>query len=437
MKTHRLLLGLTFLFFASLISSCTKFDRPAEASIDAQSLEFDNTLLTRQFTIMNMGDAYLDFSIYTNSSWVTINYANSSLSHAQANIVSVTVNPNELQGYGVYNGSVFVQSNGGNFSIPITFYYNQPAGAQLGLDLDYLKLDANTSQEFFTIYNDGIEALSFTLQEDASWLQLSQLVGNVAPSGEQKVYVNVDRTNLASGVYSAEIAITSNGGDAILNVDLNVEVYSVTVFNPVYTPIEITATGFDPKVIEVGDRVSFVYDNNPGSFNYTASTKGQTTNGTQLGVEILWAENIDVSNLESPTFNLNVSADYFFMAVKNTGNYYLNMWSVNYGNSYQIDDDFTIPNDGVEYRVAYYDAFTDTDIYARLYGTNSDVKWSQGYEFVFPWTENQYILLENNFKSSPLIRPNVKSTNAATGEMIRFIKPIDKPKGSIDLYNLK
>jgi len=179
------------------------------------------------------------------------------------------------------------------------------------------------------------------------------------------------------------------------------------------------------------------YNNNPLSFQYSASTIGETDNGDPLGVRILWDETIDVSAYDAPTFNLNVSADYFFMAVKNSGNYYLDLWSVNYGTDYQVDDDFFIPNDGVEYGVAYYDAFTDTDIYARLSGTSDDVVWRQGIEFLFPWTDNQYILLENNFKKSAVARPNLKASSKVPSKVNQFVKPIEKPKGSIDLYNKK
>ena len=102
---------------------------------------------------------------------------------------------------------------------------------------------------------------------------------------------------------------------------------------------------------------------------------------------------------------------------------------------YQIDENFYIPNDGYEYGVAYYDAFEDTDIYARLSGTSDDVKWSQGVEFVFPWTDNQYILLENNFKKSEAKRLSFKNLGKAKSAVTTFKRPTSKPKGSIDLYN--
>jgi len=218
---------------------------------------------------------------------------------------------------------------------------------------------------------------------------------------------------------------------------MDIAVYSITFFNPVYTPIQIMATGFNTIQIEPGERHHFLFADNPLSFSYTAKTTGETDDGLQLGLEILWEEMIDVSEYQSPTFNLNVNADYFFMAIINTGNYDLDMWSVNYGNDFQIDDDFVIPNDGGEYGVAYYDAFEDTDIYARLAGTNEDVVWRQGIEFVFPWIENQYVILENNFKKSALVRSELKSRSSVTSHVKQFKKSIKKSKGSIDLYNKK
>jgi len=438
MKTLKIILGLS-LFISALLftSACSKLDRPAELSIDVQTLEFNNDVLTRKFNIVNIGDELLHVEISANKEWVTVIGNNANLGHAATSIVSVQIHPEFFQEYGQYTASLSVQSNGGNFVVPIVVDYTQSAMPILAMDLDYLKFAKNSTGDYFTLYNDGTEALNFLLQSDASWLQFSPEVGTISSGSEQRINVTVDRTGLYGGVYAAEISITSNGGNAILNVDMDVNVYSITFFNPVYTPIEIQSPAFDPAIIDPGERFSYVFNNNPLSFQYSASTIGETDNGDPLGVRILWDETIDVSAYDAPTFNLNVSADYFFMAVKNSGNYYLDLWSVNYGTDYQVDDDFFIPNDGVEYGVAYYDAFTDTDIYARLSGTSDDVVWRQGIEFLFPWTDNQYILLENNFKKSAVARPNLKASSKVPSKVNQFVKPIEKPKGSIDLYNKK
>lgn len=437
MKTRKILLGFLFLFTLGLFSSCDKYDRPAELSIDIQDLEFDNTILTRMFNIVNMGDDLLSVEAVADKDWISVVGSGVTLSHAQSSVITVHVDTDFFQEFGIYSANLFVKSNGGTFVVPIKVYYFQSAEPLLALDLDYLKFSSSTSQDHFTLYNDGFEDLNFLLQTEASWVSLSQEVGIILPDGEQRIYVGVDRTGFASGMYSAEISVTSSGGDAIIDLDMDVAIYSVTFFNPVFTPIEILTSEFDPVIIESGERFSFLFVDNPLTFSYSALTRGVTDDGTPLGVDILWDEEIDVSGLDSPTFNLNISSDYFYMAVKNTGNYYLDLWSVNYGTDYQVDDDFYIPNNGLEYGVAYYDAFEDTDIYARLSGTSDDVKWSQGVEFVFPWTENQAILLENNFKKSAVVRMGLKSTSAQQLQVKPFKRSIPKSKGSIDLYNKK
>ena len=435
MKTQKITLGFLFLLTLVFFSSCTKYDRPAELSVDAQSLEFDNYTLNRKFNIVNMGDELLSVAAYSDEEWVTVIGGDVRLSHAQSTIVSIQINPEFFEEYGVYSANLFLQSNGGNYTIPISVYYYQSEEPQLAVDLDYLKFTSNTTQNYFTIYNDGVGDMNFLLDTDASWVQFSQNIGTIAQDEEQRIYVDVDRAGLDAGIYSTEINIISNGGNTIIDLDMDVAVYSITFFNPVFTTIEILSPEFDPVQIEAGEHYSFLFTDNPASFVYTASTQGVTDSGTPLGINILWDEEIDVSGYDSPTFNLNISADYFFLAVKNTGNYYLDLWSINYGNDFQIDDDFSIPNDAMEYGVAYYDAFEDTDIYARLSGTAYDVKWSQGVEFVFPWTENQSVLLENNFKKSTLIRDNLKSSSTKSLMVKPFKRSVTKPKGSIDLYN--
>jgi hypothetical protein len=437
MKTRKILLGFLFLLTLGLFSSCDKYDRPAELSIDAQTLEFNNTILTRMFNIVNMGDDLLSVEAVGDKEWISVLGSGVTLSHAQSSVITVHVDTDFFQEFGTYSANLRVTSNGGSFSVPIRVYYFQPDMPKLALDLDYLKFSSTATQDYFTLYNDGAEELDFELQSEVSWLQLTPEIGTISGGVEQRIYVDVDRTGLASGMYAAEINVISNGGDAIVDLDMDVAVYSVTFFNPVYSPIQILTSQFDPVVIEAGERFSFLFKDNPSIFAYSASTRGTTDDGTSLGVEILWEEEINVSSEDSPTYNLNISSDYFFLAVKNTGNYYLDLWSVNYDTDYQIDDDFYIPNDGVEYGVAYYDAFEDTDIYARLSGTSDDVRWSQGIEFVFPWTENQYILLENNFKKSALVRKGLKSASEQQLIVRPFKKAIPKSKGSIDLYNKK
>ena len=435
MKTQKITFGFLLLMTIGILTSCTKFDRPAELSIDTQVLEFNKDVLVKKFSIVNAGDAPLTVMASSNKPWVNILNADVTLSYAQTSTATVTINPAYFQEYGVYYAYLYLKSNGGNFTIPIEVYYLQDAAPQLAIDLDYLKFSTNATKDYITIYNDGAQMLNFTLKSEASWLLLSQKSGSVIPNGEKRINIEVNRLGLTSGFYSTKINITSNGGSAQVDIDMDVLIYSITFFNPVYTPILIKTPGFDNKVIDIGGRHTYIFPKNPTTFAYTASTKGQTGDGKQLGVEIKWAESINVSSFQSPIFNLNVNADYFFMAVKNTGNRYLELWSVNYGNSFQIDDDFFIPNDGVEYGVAYYDAFDDTDIYARLRGTTYDVKWSNGIEFIFPWKDNQYILLENNFKKIDAVRANLKSSSESKSKVQPFVKPIQKDKGSIDLYN--
>jgi hypothetical protein len=435
MKTQKTILGLLFLLVVSFFSSCTKYDRPAELSIDAQKLEFNTTVLNRKFNLVNKGDGLLVVEVVSDKDWATVVGSGVSLQHAQSAIISVQIHPEFFQDYGVYTANLQVNSNGGNFVVPIIVYYSSADGPQLATDSDYLKFASQATQDYFTLYNDGAQTLTYSISTEASWMQFSKVSGSILPNSEERIDVLVDRTGLDAGSYAADINIDSDGGSAVVATDLDVAVYSVTFFNPVYTPISINVPGFDTVQIQAGGRYSYLFDTKPDSFSYAATTNGRTTTGDTLGVVIRWNETIDLTNLDSPTFNLNVNSDYFFMAVKNTGNYYLELWSVNYGNDYQIDENFYIPNDGYEYGVAYYDAFEDTDIYARLSGTSDDVKWSQGVEFVFPWTDNQYILLENNFKKSQTKRENLKNSVKAKAALTTFMRPTSKPKGSIDLYN--
>jgi len=85
--------------------------------------------------------------------------------------------------------------------------------------------------------------------------------------------------------------------------------------------------------------------------------------------------------------------------VINYGVHDLNKWSINYNTNYQFDENVYIANDNQVHYFGYYDALNNSNVYARMVGTSNDAVWENGYEFNFPWTLNQSILLESSLKT--------------------------------------
>jgi len=409
-----LLLAVTVFF-----SSCKKDNRPAEIHTDSSKIIFDKYDNTKYFTIVNSGNSSMDFQISTSDAFLNVTPSNGILGFNETAVIQVDVN-RDMLGIGLHDGSLLITSNGGTRIMDVQVYNPLPNPPQLWWDIDYIKIPANKIQDYITIANDGEDPLDFNLTSPANWISFSQTSGRILAGEEKIVWVNVDRTGLSSNLYSSVVNINSNGGNGQVVIDMEVNVYSVTFFNPTYTPIEINVSGFSNQIIEVLDRTNFVFPSNPGAISYFARTEGESVNGQTLGLTLTWDESLDLTNENSPIYDLNVSDYFFFLSVKNYGAHDLDMWSINNGSDYQIDEDVLIPNDGYEYNFGYYDAFDNTIIYARIVGTDFDAVWENGVEFDFPWTINQSILLESDQKKSTRVKSD-RSFNK-TGETQSLVK---------------
>lgn len=427
--SKRLFLLFTISSLILFFSSCKKDNRPAELHTDNSNIIFDKYDNSKYFTIVNTGNSSMNFQVSTSDDFLSITPSNGVLGFNETIKVRVDVNRDNLQIGKLHKGSLMVSSNGGTRLIDVQVYNPLPDPPVLWWDIDYIKITSTQNQDYVTIVNNGEEPLQYALTSPASWLSFSQNSGTILAGQEEKVWLNVDRSGLNSDLYSSVVNIVSNGGTGQIIVDMEVDVYSVTFFNPTYTPIEIRVSGFTNNEIPVLDRVSFIYPSNPGSISYFAKTEGESVGGQVLGLRLTWDETINLNDQSSPTFNLNISNDFFFMSVKNYGANNLDNWSINYDTEYRIDEDILIRNDGYEYNFGYYDALDNSIIYARIVGTQYDAVWENGTEFDFPWTMNQAILLESDQKKAG----NIKSTRSfnKTGEIQNAIKVQPKAQTKI------
>lgn len=395
------------IFFSAIIftlsvlvfSSCRKEDRPAKLHADTQNLSFNKDVSIQYFGIVNTGKSTMDYQIASSETFIDVFPSSGVLGFNEMAKIQVNVNSSGL-GYGIHYASLNINSNGGTRIIDIQIIKPLPDPALLWWDIDYIKIPNSSTQDYITVRNDGEETLNYNMSSSESWMSFSQTTGNLNPGQENKIWVEIDRSGLSNNLYSGFITINSNGGKAVIDIDMEVGIYSVSFFNPVYTDISINVPGIGSQVIPVLNRVNYVYTSNPGNIYYEAVTRGETVNYQTLGLIINWKENINLSNEESPIFDLNISEDYFFLSAINYGVHNLDQWSINYDTQYQFDEDVNIPNDGYEYYFGYYDALDNSNVYARIVGTDYDAIWENGVEFDFPWVMNQGILLESDLKSS-------------------------------------
>jgi len=419
MKTRIISLFIISSVFVLLFASCRKDDRPAQLHTDSQEIIFKKNETVQYFGITNMGNTAMDFQVSTNDDFLSLSPANGIIGFNQIAKIQVNADIANL-GYGLHEGSIHVNSNGGSRFVDVTIFKPYPDPPALWWDIDYIKIANNSDRDYITIKNDGEGILEYNLNTSSSWMSFSQSSGDLSPGQEDKVWVIADRTGLGNNLYSGHVNITSNGGDAQVSVDMEVGVYSVSFFNPTYTVVDIKVPGFEWQQIPVLDRINYIFPSNPGAIIYQAETKGETVNYQQLGLTLTWNETINLSGEVSPIFNLNISEDFFFLSARNFGSTDLDDWSINYDTQYQFDENVTVPNDGYEYYFGYYDALNNSNIYARIVGTNNDAFWENGKEFNFPWIVNQGILVESDLKSNTVKSSRAFSKTSSESEKLNI-----------------
>ncbi len=422
-----------------ILSSCKKNDRPAQLNTDTNNIVFIQGENTRFFGIVNTGNAAMDFQIESSENFVSISPSDGILGFNELEKIEVRIDSDNLD-FGLHEASLYVTSNGGTQLINIQIFKPLPTPAKLWWDIDYIKIPTGSDKDYITIRNDGEETLDYAISSLQSWMSFSPNAGSLEEGQEKIIWVNIDRSGLDNDLHSGVVNIlTTNGGNAKIDIDMEVGVYSVTFFNPTYTVIDINVPGQGSFTIPVLDRVNYKYSSNPGSIFYVASTEGETVNNQTLGLYISWQDNINLSDEESPIYDLNIGEEVFFLSAVNYGSHDLDNWSINNGSDYQFDEDVLVPNNNLEYYFGYYDALDNSNVYARIVGTNNDAVWENGKEFDFPWVMNQSILLESSLKSTGAKSSRVfNKTSAQTGtlKMNHNTRLIPRMRDSKSLKNM-
>lgn len=119
------------------------------------------------------------------------------------------------------------------------------------LEVDHQTLDFGNESTTLTlnIKNTGFAALTWEISEDIPWLSCSPTSGEIEPEGSKGVIVNIDRKGIPVGDYSQTIAITSNGGNADIRVNMSVQGMAVTVspqeldFGATTSTMQLTMSG--------------------------------------------------------------------------------------------------------------------------------------------------------------------------------------------------
>lgn len=383
-------------------TSCRKNNKDAQLHTDTERVVIKKGQTESGFNIINMGNNPLSFTIESSFELINVNTTSGELGFNQSKQINISLTDPSNLPFGILSGNITIKSNVGNKTIAVEIINPAPLPAKLSWNYDFIKITSHQDSTEIEIKNIGENTLNYQLETTDNFLSFSPLQDTLQANETKKIVVTADKSQLNDGLHTAHFRILSNGGNATITTEIEKNIYSISFYNPTFTPITINSQNDTTAhfVIEPNKYHSFIFSSNPGSFAYYAKTKGKSLEHDIIGLNLIWKDTLEVSQLSSPIFDLDISADFFFMQVRNNGIHSLDKWSVNNGTTQQIDDNVNIPNDGNMYNFGYYDALDKTKIFARLVGTNDDAYWANGTHFNFPNTINQSVLLESELKSS-------------------------------------
>lgn len=184
-------------------------------------LRFNSSTDTLRFDINNSRTGQLDWTLTTSTDdggeWLNLlSEASGATIGGESSEAVLAVDRSVLSG-GSYFGWVRVASNGGNDSVRITL-----AVAEISVNTAMLDFGNDVNTLSFTVSNIGEGSLNWTASENEDWIEVAPVSGVVVDNPDE-VVVAVNRDGIDGGTFNRPITITSNGGNAQVNVRMTVE----------------------------------------------------------------------------------------------------------------------------------------------------------------------------------------------------------------------
>lgn len=237
------------------------------------ALSFSGTSDRNSFTIRNGGTGVLAWHVAESPDWATVEPLSGSVT-VGADVVAVTINRSLLNS-GTSSSRIKITSNGGVRYVGVSAtIVPPPVPPALSVTPTALAFGATDLVKTLTIANSGEGTVTWHIAESIPWLTVSPTAGSVPTTTgavtmrTATVTVTVSRLGLAPGDYSGDLAITSNGGNATIPVNMSVP---VPMGQPTVAP---TSLSFGPM-----DR----------SRNVTLRNVGDAVLGWSAGMTVPWA----------------------------------------------------------------------------------------------------------------------------------------------------
>jgi len=344
----------------------TSFTHNKDIIEDVPYLEISDSVLiflpeenSKDFILYNSGTQILDWIFDYDDESILVDVNSGIIGPNEYQEINITVDKSILE-VGSHDIPISLISNGGNYNITL----NISVEPILVVTTDSIRFDIDTLSSLFGLTNPGGGMLDFTINEDITWLTLSQYTGQIA-GDTLLIEAIVDTNYLDNGDNLGSIYISSENGLAtitssiyfpfppllevsanILDFSIDLETMTFSIINGgdgvLIWNISQTENWFsvipqngeivDEEIVNVTVDRSLLYEGNY-NFNMVINSNAQSE---EIDIDLEVLTNLQVSET---SFYFDGSTDELFFEISNSGNGIM-PWSIDIGDSWiQLSDE--------------------------------------------------------------------------------------------------
>ena len=270
------------------------------------------------FSVWNEGEETLEWEADCDY-WIDVYPSSGSLWGGDSHEVEVEIDTTDLEGGETYDGYIYLTSNGGDKEVYVKVYVVKPPELYVyptNLDFGEMGIE-ETAWDSFSVWNEGEETLEWEADWDMCWIDVYPSSGSLNGGDKKVVEVEIDTTDLEGGEsYDGYIYLTSNGGDAEVYVEVQIDgspsIYYPPVASFTYTYLSPIIIMFDAS--RSYDNDGFIVDYN-WDFGDGVTGTGITYNHTYIAngtynVKLTVTDNDYLTNITTwnVTININVTS---------------------------------------------------------------------------------------------------------------------------------
>jgi hypothetical protein len=185
-----------------------------QLTVNPLILDFGETINNLKFAITNTGTGKLTWNVSSTQQWISITPQTDS-TKLETDSVSVQINRSGLTP-GNYAGQITIASNAGNQIVNVQLSIQSPP--TLSVSTNQLDFGSTLTNLTFAVSNTGGGILNWSIVSNQTWLTVNPING----SGSFTINVYLNRSGISSGNYSGMLTVSSNGGNASVNVNMSV-----------------------------------------------------------------------------------------------------------------------------------------------------------------------------------------------------------------------